>query len=70
MPVGILSAIFTLFFSITTGIIKRFLSTKIKRKKKHDQILMLAKSKHNSIETLISEALNDINISHKELLQF
>ena len=33
MPVGILSAIFTLFFSITTGIIKRFLSTKIKKKK-------------------------------------
>ena len=27
---------------------------------------MLAKSKHNSIETLISQALNDTNISHKE----
>ena len=29
---------------------------------------MLAKSKYNSIETLISEALNDINISHKEFI--
>ena len=27
---------------------------------------MLAKSKYNSIEALISQALNDINISHKE----
>ena len=68
VPVGIVSASFTLIFSITTGIIKKLLSTTIKKKKKHDQILMLAKSKYNSIETLISEALNDINISHKEFI--
>ena len=29
---------------------------------------MLAKSKYNSIETLILQALNDINISHKEFI--
>ena len=29
---------------------------------------MLAKSKYNSIEALISQALNDINISHKEFI--
>ena len=29
---------------------------------------MLAKSKYNSIETLISQALNDIDISHKEFI--
>ena len=29
---------------------------------------MLAKSKHNSIETLISQALNDMDISHKEFI--
>ena len=34
----------------------------------HDQILMLAKSKFNSIETLISQALNDMNISHEEFI--
>ena len=68
MPVGIVSASFTLIFSITTGIIKKLLSTTIKKKKKHDQILMLAKIKYNNIETLISEALNDINISHKEFI--
>ena len=29
---------------------------------------MLAKSKSNSIEILISKELNDINISHKEFI--
>ena len=29
---------------------------------------MLTKSKHNSIETLISQALNDKSISHKEFI--
>ena len=29
---------------------------------------MLAKSKLNSIESLISQALNDIDISHKEFI--
>ena len=34
----------------------------------HDKILMLAKSKLNSIETLISQALIDMNTSHKEFV--
>ena len=67
MPAGIASACFTLIFSITAGIIKKLISTKIK-KKKHDQILILPKSKHNSIETLISQALNDMDIRHKEFI--
>ena len=29
---------------------------------------MLAKSKFNSIKTLISQALNDLNISHEEFI--
>ena len=52
VPTGIASASFTLIFSITAGIIKKLLSTTIKKKKKHDQILMLAKSKYNCIEAL------------------
>ena len=64
VPVGIAMASFTLIFFITAGIIKKLLSTTIKKKKKYDQILMLAKSKYNSIEALISQTLNDINISH------
>ena len=39
-----------------------------KKKKKHDKILMLAKSKLNSIETLISQALLDMEISHEEFI--
>ena len=38
------------------------------KKKKHDKILMLAKIKLNSIETLISQALNDMEVSHKEFV--
>ena len=68
VPAGIASASFALIFSITAGIIKKLLSTTIKKKKKHDQILMLAKSKYNSIEALISQALIDIDISHEEFI--
>ena len=38
------------------------------KKKKHDKILILAKSKLNSIETLISQALIDMEISHEEFI--
>ena len=65
-PAGIASACFTLIFSITSGIIKKLLCTTIK--KKQDQILILAKSKYNSVETLISQALIDMDISHKEFI--
>ena len=65
VPAGITSACFTLIFFITGGIIKKLLSTAIKKKKTHDQILMQAKSKYNSIEELISQALNDMNRCHK-----
>ena len=67
VPAGIASASFTLILSVTAGIIK-LLSTTIKKKKKHDQIVMLTKSKYSSIEALISQALNDIDISHEEFI--
>ena len=67
-PVGIASASLTLFFSLTTGIVKKLLNITRKKKKKHDKILMLAKSKLNSIETLISQALIDMEISHEEFI--
>ena len=38
------------------------------KKKKHDQLLMLAKSKFNSIKTLLSQALIDLDISHAEFV--
>ena len=51
---GISSASLTLIFSLTTGIVTKLLSI-TRNKKKHDKILMLAKSKLNSIETLIPQ---------------
>ena len=66
-PVGTASASFTLIFSLTTETVKKLLNITRKKKKKHDKILMLAKSKPNSIETLISQALTDLDISHEEL---
>ena len=38
------------------------------KKKKDDKILMLPKSKLNSIETLVSQALIDMEISHEEFI--
>ena len=38
------------------------------KEKKHDRILMLAKSKLNSIETLVIQALIDMEISHQEFI--
>ena len=63
----IVRASFTLVFSLTTGIIKKVLQIKI-RKKKHNKIVVSAKIKLNNIETLISHALIDLETSHKEFL--
>ena len=67
-PVGIASASFTLIFSLTTAIVKKLLSTTRNKKEKHDKIFMLAKSKLNNIETLISQALIGMKISHEEYI--
>ena len=56
-PVGITSASFSLAFSICTGIVKKLLKTTRSKKKKHNKIVMLARSKLNSTESKISEAL-------------
>ena len=65
-PVAIASAGFTISFSLTTGIIKKLLKITRNKKKKHNKIFILAKSKLNSIETLVSKALIDMEISHEE----
>ena len=64
-PVGIAGTSFTLIFSLTTGI-KKLLSITRNKKKKHDKILMLAKSKLNSIKTLVSQALIVMERSNEE----
>ena len=56
------------FFSLTTRIVKNLLNITRNQKKNHDKTLILPKSKLNSIETLISQALIDMNTSHKEFV--
>ena len=66
IPVGIAGSSLTLIFTIGTGISKSLLKVTKKRKKKHNKIIALAKSKLNTIETLLSSALNDSKVSHEE----
>ena len=65
-PVGILSASFNLAFSIYTRIIKKLLKTTRNKNKKHNKIVMLARSKLNCIESKISEALIKNEIRHED----
>ena len=66
IPAGVISVSLTLVFSLTTGIINKLLKEARKKKKKHSKIIMLAKSKLNSIESLMPQALIDLDISHEE----
>ena len=66
LPVGIAGSSLTLIFTIGTGLNKSLLRVTKKRKKKHNKIIALAKSKLNTIDTLLSSALNDSKISHEE----
>ena len=65
-PAGIADSSFTLIFTIGIGVSKSLLKVTKKRKKKHNKIIALAKNKLNTIDTLLSGALNDSEISHKE----
>ena len=67
-PTGIASAGFTLIFSVATRIVKKLLDITRNKKKKHDKILMFSISKFNSIGTLISQALIDMDIRHEEFI--
>ena len=67
-PVRIANSSFTLIFSLTIEIIEKLLSITRHKETKHDKILMLPKSNLNSIETLISQALIDMEIGHEEFI--
>ena len=66
IAIGITSSAIGLKIRATTAVIKKYKS--IKKKKKYDNIVLLAKSKLNSIKVLISKALIDSNISHDEFV--
>ena len=66
IPAGIAGVSLTVIFTVTTGVVKTLLNTTRKKKKKHDKIIALARSKLNIIENLISQALIDFEITHEE----
>ena len=68
IPIGITSSAIGLKICAITAGIKKYKSIIKKKKKKHDKIVLLAKSKLNSIEVLISKALINSVISHDEFV--
>ena len=67
-PAGIIGASCGLTFSVTSGFVKKFLKTIKNKKKKHNKIVMLARSKLNSIESKICEALINNEISLEDFM--
>ena len=66
--VGIASASLSLAFSFSTGLVKKLLKTTRNMEKKHNKIAMLDRSKLNSIESKISEALINNRIIHEDFM--
>ena len=68
IPIEITSFPLGLKICAITVAIKKYKSIIKKNKNKHDKIVLLAKSKLNSTEVLISKALIDSNISHDQFV--
>ena len=68
IPIGIASSTIGLKTCLTTAGIKMYKSIIKKKRKKHDKIVLLAKSKLNSIAALISNASINSNTSHNEFV--
>ena len=67
-PAGIVSASFSLAFAVFIGIVRKLLKTTRNQKKKHDKIVRLARTKLNSIESKISDALLNSKVTHKDFM--
>ena len=67
-PIGIVSASLSLAFSLSTGLVKKLLEITRNKRGKHNKIVMLARSKLNSIESKISEVLMNNQISHEDFI--
>ena len=68
IPIGITSSATGLKICAATAGIKKYKSVIKEKKKKYYKIVLLAISKLNSIEVLISKSLIDGNISHNEFV--
>ena len=68
VPVEKASVRLSLAFSLCTGLVQKLLKATRNKKKEHNKIFMLARSKLNSIESKISEALMNNQISHEDFM--
>ena len=68
IPIWIASLKIGLKICVRTAGMKKYKSINKKKKKKHDKIVLIAKSKLNSIEVLISKALIDSSVYHDEFV--
>ena len=68
IPIGIASASLSLTFLLCTGLVKKLLKATRKKKKKHNKIVTLARSKLNSIKSNISEALINNQTTHEDFI--
>ena len=67
IPIEITSSLLGLNICPMAAGINKYKSIIKKKKKKHDKIVLLAKTKSNSIEVLVSKTLIDSCISHDDL---
>ena len=68
VPIEITSASLSLAFSLCAGLVKKLLKATRNKKKKHNKIVMLARSKLNSVESKISGALTNNQINHEDFI--
>ena len=69
IPIAIImSSVIGLKICVITEGIKKYNPIIKKKKKKHDKIVLLTKTKLNSTEDVISKALIDSNITHDEFV--
>ena len=66
--VGTASASLSLTFLLSTGLVKQLLKTIRNKNKKHNKIVMLARSKLKRIESKISEVLMNNQIIHEDFM--
>ena len=68
LPIGTASSAVALKICTITAGIKKYKSIIKKKRKKHDKIVLLVKTKLKTIQVLISRALIDSYISHDEFV--
>ena len=68
VPAGIISSVVGIKICAFTAGIKKYKSIIKKKKKRHDEIVLLGKDELNTVEVLICKALINSHISHNKFV--